>query len=60
MPGTAKDIDTMRKLSLDIYKKYDGVRRLFEEEQNEIRLYGGGKETIMEKGGMVLIPDEDE
>lgn len=58
-PGTAKDIDAMRKLTLDIYKKYDQVRKMFEEEQNELRLFGGGRETALEKNQLVIIEDED-
>lgn len=57
-PGTAKDIDSMRKLTLDIYKKYDQVRKMFEEEQNELKLFGGGKETPLEKGVLMVINDE--
>jgi len=58
--GTAKQLDDMRKNTATIYKQYNQIRNVFEEEQNNIRLHGGGKETIMEKGGMVLIPDEEE
>jgi len=58
-PGTAKDIDAMRKLTLDIYKKYDQVRKMFEEEQNELRLFGGGRETALEKNQLVIIEDDE-
>lgn len=60
LPGTAKDIDAMRKLSLDLAKKYEQIRKIFEEEQNEVRIFGGGKENLMEKGGLVMIHDNDE
>lgn len=57
-PGTAKDIDAMRKITLDIYKKYDMVRKLFEEEQQgEVVIYGGGQETLMDEGGLMEIED---
>lgn len=57
-PGTAKDIDAMRKTTLDIYKKYEMVRKMFEEEmRGEIRIYGGGEETLIDEGGLQLIED---
>lgn len=59
MPGTAREIDSMRKLTLDIHKKYEQVRKMFEEEQAEIRLYGGGRESAIEAGNLVMIDDED-
>lgn len=58
--GTASQLEAIRKNTAGIYKQYIQIRAAFEEEQNNVRLYGGGKETLMEKGGLVLVEDEDE
>lgn len=61
MPGTARDIDAMRKLTLDIYKKYEMVKKMFEDEQKGVvRLYGGGEETLMDEGGLIELQDDME
>ena len=58
MPGTAKDIDMMRKTTLDLMKKYAIVKKMFEEEQSsELVIYGGGQETLMDEGGLMELDD---
>lgn len=61
IPGTAKEIDSMRKLSLDLFKKYSIIKKEFEEEQNaEGQMFGGGERTLMDEGGLIAIKDDDE
>ena len=61
---TLKMIDTLEKLyknTDDIYSKYSDVyNMLMETNTNEGSLFGGGNLTIMEKGGLKLIDDEEE
>lgn len=58
--GTAKQILALKKQMSLLWKEYEPLKRMFEEEQNSVRLYGGGKETLMEKGGLVMIEDDEE
>lgn len=51
--GTATDLDRMRANTLKIYEQYAKVRKLFEEEQGEVRIKGGRKENLREKGGLL-------
>lgn len=61
IPGTAKELDSLRKNTLDILKKYQQAKKVFEEEQRgEPKLFGGGVETLMEEGGLILLDDEEE
>ena len=55
--GTAKDLDAMRKNTLTIYKQYEEVKKMFEEEQGELRVHGGRKESIFEKGELLDLDD---
>ena len=57
--GTAKDLDAMRKNTLTIYKQYEEVKKMFEEEQGELRVHGGRKESIFEKGELLELDDKD-
>ena len=57
--GTANQIADLKKKNAALYPQYDKIRRMFEEEQSELRLHGGGKETLMEKNGLILLNDED-
>lgn len=56
--GTANQIADLKKKNAGLYPQYEKIRKMFEQEQNEIRVYGGGTETIMESGGLILF-DED-
>lgn len=49
MPQLMKLLDDVHKLM----EKYDKMRRLFEEEQSEERIYGGGKLTAIESGELM-------
>lgn len=51
--GTAKDLDSMRANTLKIYEQYARVRKIFEEEQGEVRIRGGRKESLRERGGLL-------
>lgn len=57
--GTANQIADLKKKNAALYPQYEKIRKMFEQEQNEIRVYGGGTETIAEAGGLILL-DEDE
>jgi len=56
--GNAVQILDLKKKLSQIWKDYENVKRLFEEEQGNIQLYGGGTPTVMEEGGLQLIEDE--
>lgn len=58
--GTAKQITSLKKEMVVLWREYDKIKKQFEEEQSELRLYGGGKQTLMESGGLRLIKDEEE
>lgn len=58
--GSAKELDTMRKMTTEIVSQYEKVRRAFEEEQSMVRLHGGGRESLFESGDFAEIPDDDE
>lgn len=58
--GTAKDLDAMRANTLKIYTQYAQVRKLFEEEQGEVRIRGGRKESLRERGGLLLSTMDEE
>lgn len=59
LPGTAKEIDSMRKLTLDLYKKYEMVKKMFEDEQKSVTvIWGGGTETILDEGSLIDIDEE--
>ena len=54
LPGTVKDLEMMDKNTLNVYKQYEEVKRMFEEEQGELRVHGGRRETLREKGNLTL------
>lgn len=54
IPGTVKDLEMMKKNTLSIYKQYEEVKRMFEEEQGDLRVHGGRKETLREKGQLII------
>lgn len=58
--GTANQLADLKKKNAALYPQYDKIRRMFEEEQNELRLFGGGKETQLEKGQLMLIEDDED
>lgn len=53
-------IDKMRADTLKVYKQYEEVRKLFEIEVKNPKVYGGRKETIREKGDLVITKEEYE
>lgn len=57
--GTANQIVDLKKKVTQVWFEYEKISKLFEEEQGNIVLYGGGKPTVMEEGGLVLLDDED-
>ncbi len=57
--GTAGQILDIKKKLSQLWIEYEKVKRLFEEEQGSIQLYGGGKPTIIEEGGLTMIPDDE-
>jgi hypothetical protein len=50
-PGTAKDLETMAKNTLVIFKSYEDAKRSFLDEfENNGRVWGGREETFRERG----------
>jgi hypothetical protein len=58
--GTAKQITSIKKEMISLWKEYEKIKKMFEEEQNELRLYGGGKQTLLESGGLIMLKDEED
>jgi NAD(P)H-flavin reductase len=57
--GTVRELEMMKKNTLAIYKQYEQVKKIFEEEQKgEIRIHGGGEETLMDEGGFQEIEED--
>lgn len=57
--GTASQLlDVSSKLT-KTWKEYEPIKRIFEEEQHSMQLYGGNKPTIVEEGGLILLNDDD-
>jgi hypothetical protein len=57
--GTASQLlDVSAKLT-KTWKDYEPIKRVFEEEQHSMQLYGGNKPTIVEEGGLIMLPDEE-
>lgn len=50
--------DKARKESLAIYKNYEQIKVIFDKEEGQIRLRGGGRENITERGGLIEIKDK--
>ncbi len=57
--GTATELDRMRANSLKIYQQYATIKKIFEEEQNAVRVKGGRGETLAEKGELIENIDSD-
>ena len=55
--GTATQYADLKMKNSKLYTIYDKVRRMFEEEQSSIRIHGGGKETLIDRGGLIMIKD---
>jgi len=49
-PGTASELDKMRASSLKIYEQYEQIKQMFDKNKGEVRIYGGRKESLSEKG----------
>jgi len=58
--GTAGQILDISKKLTQTWKEYEPVKRIFEEEQHSMQLYGGNKPTLVEEGGLIMLPDEDD
>lgn len=53
-------IDKMRADTLKVYKQYDEVKKLFEIEVKNPKVFGGRKETLREKGDLVIVKEDYE
>lgn len=58
LKGTATQAVDMKTKVAKLYPIFDNIRKQFEEEQAQIRIYGGGKETIMESNGLINLNEE--
>lgn len=58
--GTAGQILDISKKLTATWKEYEPIKRIFEEEQHAMELYGGNKPTIVEEGGLILLPDDED
>lgn len=56
--GTAKDLDSMRANTLKLYQQYDEVRKMFMEEENNLRIWGGGTESLLDSSGLIEFEDD--
>jgi len=55
-------VDIMRKNTKPIYEQYQAVKKEFESEQGEAQIFGGARETLLDKlgDGMIVHYDEEE
>lgn len=51
--GTATELDKMRANTLKIYQQYSEVRKMFIDEENNIRIWGGGTEGLLDEGNLI-------
>lgn len=58
--GTAKQLLGLKKAMHLLWKDFFPLKSAFEEEMKNAKLFGGGRETAMERGTLQLISDEDE
>jgi hypothetical protein len=56
--GTAKDLDSMRANTLKLYQQYDEVRKMFIEEESNLRIWGGGTESLLDSAGLIEFDDD--
>jgi len=56
--GTAKDLDSMRANTLKLYQQYDEVRKMFIDEESNLRIWGGGTESLLDSAGLIELEDE--
>ena len=58
--GTAVQLDTIRKNSAAIYRQYDEIRSMFEEEQSGTRIHGGRGMSARERNKAIIIQDDED
>lgn len=56
--GTATELDKMRANTLKIYQQYSEVRKMFLDEENNVRIWGGGTEGLLDEGNLIDFEDE--
>ena len=60
LKGTATQAVDMKTKVAKLYPIFDNIKKQFEEEQSQIRIYGGGKETAMESNSLMNLNEEVE
>jgi hypothetical protein len=58
LKGTATELDRMRANTLKIYQQYAEVVKMFSDEENNVRIWGGGTEGLLDEGGLIDFDDE--
>lgn len=58
--GTAKQLLGLKKAMHLLWKEFFPLKTAFEEEMKDAKLFGGGRETALERGTLMILPDEDE
>lgn len=53
-----KYLEDMRKNTAKVYEGYEEARKVFEQEEEELIIHGGGRESIVESGGLLEIKDD--
>jgi hypothetical protein len=56
--GTATELDRMRANTLKIYQQYQEVQKMFQEEEGNVRIWGGGTEGMLDEGSLIDLEDE--
>lgn len=57
--GTATELDRMRANTLKIYQQYQEVQKMFMEEEGNVRIWGGGTESMLDEGSLIDIDDDE-
>jgi hypothetical protein len=58
--GTAKQLLGLKKAMHLLWKDFFPLKSAFEEEMKDAKLFGGGRETALERGTLMLVNEEDE
>ncbi len=53
LKGTATELDKMRANTLKIYQQYSEVRKMFTDEESNVRIWGGGTEGLLDEGNLI-------
>lgn len=57
--GTAKQVLELKEKAVKLFAQYEKVQSIFNEEEAQVILYGGGELSLVEEGGLMELDDEE-